>query len=346
MCDARKALLIGIDRYDAIEFPDLQGCSLDAVGMKDLLCQNGDDDETRNFECELITTDTCKYVTRALLFERIRELFHDFDGHVLFYFSGHGAVTDVGGYFVAEDSVRNDYGMKMTELIELAAKSPCASATIIVDACHSGAMGNHSLLQGLNRDVSLLPEGVTVLAASSPTQYAIQESGRGLFTSLLQGALEGAAADIMGNITAASMFSYVDQALGAWSQSPMFKTNDRRLTPLRRIKPKISLSQLRRLQAIFKDPILPFQLDPSYEHDDKCKLDPSYKLTEDGVLPEKYLSVPENVDVFDLLKKYRDTQLIQINVEKDLFYAAMRSQSVSLTPLGRFYWKLAKDNRI
>lgn len=48
--------------------------------------------------------------------------------------------------------------------------------------------------------------------------------------------LKGGAADIGGNITPASLYSFVDQSLGAWQQRPVFKTNISRFLPLRTIQ--------------------------------------------------------------------------------------------------------------
>ena len=47
----------------------------------------------------------------------------------------------------------------------------------------------------------------------------------GIFTNLVLAALEGGAADLRGHVTPGSIYAYVDQALGAWDQRPIFKTN-------------------------------------------------------------------------------------------------------------------------
>ena len=47
----------------------------------------------------------------------------------------------------------------------------------------------------------------------------------GVFTGLLLQALHGGAANILGKITPGSLYAFVDNALDAWEQRPVFKTN-------------------------------------------------------------------------------------------------------------------------
>ena len=335
---ARKALLVGINNYeldDSPHFGNLDGCVNDAENMRKVLSRHADCDENVNFECELLLADKGEEVTCSHLRERIDALFHDYSGEVLFYFAGHGALTDIGGYLVTSEGKQGDYGPKMSELVELAALSPCQSATIIIDACHSGNMGNYSLLSGKNKEIAVLPEGVTVMAASSTRQTAGEVNGQGIFTSLVVGALQGGAADIQGFVTSASIFSYVDQALGQWDQSPMFKTNDRRFSPLRRCKPAVKNSLLRELPDLFN------------KIDDVHKMDRTYEETEKS-------KKEENVAIFKKFKKFRDSRLLVTEHDKDLYYTAMAAKSrdskeaegVKLTPLGQYYWRLAKSSKI
>ena len=82
---------------------------------------------------------------------------------------------------------------------------------------------------GVGRTISsnetVLGEGVTIMTASSRDQYAVEDgiTGHGVFTELLIQGLLGGAADVGGNITPASLYSFVDQSLGAWEQRPLLK---------------------------------------------------------------------------------------------------------------------------
>src|SRR5713226_127256 len=95
----RKALLIGIDTYK--NFGKLDGCVADAKRMCDMLeCH---EDKTRNYDCRLFTSSRKNPIDARFLRHKWRELFDDFEGDILFYYSGPGAQTDTGGQFALQD---------------------------------------------------------------------------------------------------------------------------------------------------------------------------------------------------------------------------------------------------
>jgi hypothetical protein len=130
-----------------------------------------------------------------------------------------------------------------------------------LDSCHSGIAGTPPAAGNL----ASLSEGLTVLTASTADQYATEKDGRGVFTTLLVDALEGAAANLTGDITPGSIYAHVDQSLGEWEQRPIFKTNVRRFVSLRTVRPPIELHELRRITEFFPAPGAEFQLDPTFE---------------------------------------------------------------------------------
>src|SRR3979411_2097670 len=86
----------------------------------------------------------------------------------------------------------------------------------LLDSCYSGALGDHPI----NRQVSEISEGMTILTASTKGQYAAEANGGGVFTGLLIDALGGAAAILVGAVTPGSVYAHIDQSLGTWSQRP------------------------------------------------------------------------------------------------------------------------------
>jgi len=98
---------------------------------------------------------------------------------------------------------------------------------------------------------ALLSEGLTVLTASTAEQYASEENGKGVFTSLLVDALNGSAANLTGDITPGSVYAHIDQSLGAWEQRPVFKTNVKQFISLRKTKPPIEIGDLRRITEFY-----------------------------------------------------------------------------------------------
>lgn len=99
----RRALIVGIDDY--AQAPRLRGCVADAEALAALLVRN--EDESPNFKCDLLTSAGRELVTRALVRRKWNEHLDSFDGDVLFYFSGHGAATTLGGHLFTYDGTRD-----------------------------------------------------------------------------------------------------------------------------------------------------------------------------------------------------------------------------------------------
>lgn len=110
----------------------------------------------------------------------------------------------------------------MTYLLEKVNNSKCKNKIIILDCCYSGRIGESDVIQS---NQSILGEGITIMTASTRDEPAVELEGQGLFTSLLIQGLRGSASDVLGRITPASIYSFIDQTLGAWEQRPIFKTN-------------------------------------------------------------------------------------------------------------------------
>ena len=319
----RRALLIGIDKYDNV--PSLKGCVNDAKSMQEMLSRN--EDKSINYNCKLLTSPGPLPITRKELRNQWKQLFSNFRGEALFYFSGHGTPTDVGGYLVTQDGEEDDPGLAMNDLLTLANDSDASSITLILDCCYSGAIGSPANLRSDSISHVQLREGVTILAASGVNEEAIEVGGHGVFTSLVIGALGGGASDIRGNVSAASIYAYVEQALGPWDQRPMYKSHADRLSPIRKCNPHVTDDLLRELPDIFTNYDSPYKLNPSYEHTDDS-------------------AIAENVAMFNKFKILRNARLLYVDDDLDLYYAALGSRSVSLTPIGQFYCGLAANNLI
>lgn len=82
------------------------------------------------------------------------------------------------------------------------------------------------------------------------TQYAQEVGESGIFTRLLVDALNGSAANLTGDVNPGSVYAYIDQSLGSWEQHPVFKTNVRSFTTLRKVQPPIILEDLQKLNVL------------------------------------------------------------------------------------------------
>lgn len=323
---AKRALLVGIDGYDDPAIVDLTACVADVNEMRSVLARNGD--ETVNFDCRTVTSPGRSEVTAAHLRRRWRELFADFKGDILFYYSGHGSPSDVGGYLVTQDASEEDSGLAMNELIDMANRSAASTVLVILDCCYSGAAGNVAALQGSLENHAVLREGVTILAASRPTQEAMEVmGGHGMFTQLVLGALRGGAADVRGRISAAAIYAYVEAALGAWDQRPLYKSHAGHLDPVRTCPPKVTDAQFHELVRFFAG------------SGDEYRLDPTYEETSET-------AIAANVVIFKKFKNYQIGGLLGPLLGTDLYWAAMREEPVGLTDLGKFYHELVTRSRI
>ena len=316
----RKALVIGIDEYPTAP---LRGCVNDANSIASVLEKNGDG--ALNFSVRVLTAPA-DVLNKAILRDAIEELFDGDSDVCLFYFSGHGVVTSTGGYIVTPDAKQYDEGVAMDEILEIANQSKTKDKVVLLDCCHSGALGSPAIVGG---KIAMLGEGVSVLAASRPYESAIEIKGRGVFTSLVVDALVGGAADLRGYVTPASIYTYIDQRLGAWDQRPIFKTNVSHFTSLRSMAPTVPLpfEILRKLPTYFPAPQYEYSLDPSYEFTSEHA-----KVT--------------NVAIMKDLQKLVSVGLVVPVGAEHMYFAAMNSMSCKLTPLGQQYWKLAKEGMI
>ena len=330
----RAALLVGIDLYD--KFVNLSGCVADATAMKEKLHRN--EDRSINYGCKLMVygqehKDTP--ITRVVLRGALEDLF-SFDGDVLFYFSGHGALTAGGGYLATSDAEARDWGIPMQDLMNAANQSRARDILILLDCCHAGDAGDSPLLNppGRANPIAALRENMTIIAAAKNTQAAMESGGHGLFTSAVLDALDGGAADHMGWVTASAIYAYVERRFNEWSQRPIYKSNATQLTEVRKCAPLIERLKLDEIVVLFPTQDYKYFLDPEYEPED-----------EDGNVREPVNA--EKVRIGQLFKDYRDAGLLKASVPSEqFFWIARRSHSVELTLRGREYWRLVKYDRI
>jgi hypothetical protein len=315
----RRALLVGINHYESAP---LTGCIDDARAMERLLRRH--DDGRVNFDTQLLTSDR-DAVTRARLRESVENLFADPADVALLYFSGHGTENDLGGYLVTSDATRYDEGVSLGDVLALANRAThITEVAIIIDSCHSGWLGAIPAIDNIHAS---LREGLSILTASRSSQSALERGQSGVFTELVCAALDGGAADILGNVSVASAYAYVDQAFGAWDQRPLFKSHVSRMLSLRNAHPAIDVAIVRRLPEWFADADAEYPLSPRHEH-----------------TAEPRDAAAENT--FRCLQRCNRVKLVEPIGEEDMYFAAVNGTGCRLTALGRFYWRLANAGRI
>lgn len=321
----RKALVVGIDNYPG---NPLSGCCNDSEALRNLLEKNGNGDP--NFDVRQENDVKSKAKLRSC----IEECFSGSADVALFYYSGHGHVDAVGGYLVTPDYAMGDPGVSLAEVLTIANNSKCGERIVILDSCYSGFMGS---IDTAWQDTATIRQGVTILTASRSTEPSMEMDGHGVFTSLLIEALKGGAADITGRITAGGIYAYVDKALGPWNQRPIFKTNVARFTSIRNVNPQVDIRTIRKLYEYFPSEDARMELDPSYE--------PTNSPEDKHEVIEPYAD-SANTAKFADLQKLEGIGLVVPTDEEHMYYAAMKSKSCHLTPMGKQYWRLVKENKI
>lgn len=183
-------------------------------------------------------------------------------------------------------------------------------------------MGNFNV----QSDIAFINEGVTILTASRKNQPSMDEGDWSTFTKLFVDALNGVAANLLGDVSPGSVYAHIAQSLGAWEQRPIFKTNVKNFVCLRKVQPPISLTDLRKITELFTDGF-EFKLNPTFE-------------------PESENPDKENTEKFALLQKYNRVNLVVPVDAPHMYHAAMNSKSCKLTVVGEYYWQLVKEKRI
>jgi hypothetical protein len=224
---------------------------------------------------------------------------------------------------VTRDATPATPGIAFSQVLAKVAGSSVREVVLILDCCFSGAAGG---VPQLATTAATLREGVSILTASRGDQVAV-EWAHGVFSTFLGGALEGGAADVVGKVTIAGLYSYLDECFGPWDQRPAFKSNVDRLNELRRCAPAVPPSELREICDHFPAADHLFALDPSYEPDAEPR-DPVHERA------------------FATLQKYRAAKLLVPVGAEHMYFAALESKACRLTPLGRHYWQLARDGRL
>jgi hypothetical protein len=315
----KRGLLVGIDEYT--QFASLGGCANDVQALLPLLSRHQDD--SPNFDCQAITES--ETLTRGRLLDAIGGLLSPGADEAVLFFAGHGQAASNDVSLVCYDGTSTTPGVALSEIMGLVAASDVDRITIILDCCFSGGAGG---MPALATDAVVLRPGIAILTASRPDEAAAElPIGRGAFSAYLEGALEGGAADVLGNVTVGGLYAYLSESFGAWEQKPLLKAHMLRPQQLRRCDPWVPLEVLRDLPNVFGTPESEIELDPSFE-------------------PTEEPRDADNEALFGRLQRLRSAKLVEPIGEEHMYFAAMAGKSCGLTPLGRHYWRMARDGRL
>lgn len=326
---SRVALIVGINHYPCLGC--LDRAVSDAQSVADRL-ERHQMPNKNNFEIVAkFADDAMNSVTSSELKDAAKQIFSGENDIALFYFAGHGSLSETGGRLLTSESQSVDDGILLDEIITLAKNSKAKNRIIILDCCNSGSAGDYGHMTGFTE----LAHGMTILAASTAYGSAHESMEGGIFTTLLCDALDGAASNLLGDVTPGSVYAHIDQSLGSVEQRPVFKTSVQRFVSLRSVEPPIPRSILLELTTHFPEVDSTIQLDPSYEPERSKGSGSNFPPPNEA-----------NNRVFASLQACNRVNLVVPIGAPHMWHAAMGSKSAGLTPLGKHYWRLVKSKRI
>jgi hypothetical protein len=209
----------------------LPGVAADARAMAALLSsRNG------SFPREGVTVIDDGAATQRNVLASLRRVFYGAksDETIFVYFAGHGGVEKRAYYFLAQDADPYrlaETGVPLTEIKRLFERSASRRVFVWLDCCHSGgilARGKTAAddLSVLKREIGVVQgEGKIIVAACASDQkaYECPKLGHGLFTHALLRGLRGEARGVHGEVTATSLYEYIDREVTHPLQQPVFQ---------------------------------------------------------------------------------------------------------------------------
>lgn len=314
--NSRKALLVGINDY--FNHP-LKGCVNDASRIRDLL--NTNDDGSDNFDTILLCDIEA---TKENILNQLHLIFDDESIEIgLFYFAGHGEQFIGGAKLVTSDS-----SIWFDDITEIVKNAKCTHKVVILDCCFSGRIN----YKYLSNKIVELSNNTTIITACSDNETAKENKEcRGVFSSLVEEALIGGAANVLGDVSPGMLYAYIDSILSSDEQRPLFKANVSTFVSLRKCFPKVDKDLLRECFKLFITSDYQYPLDPSYEWTNN----PNY--INKCILP---YTNENNVKLLQMLQKLNKNGLVEPCDEEHMYFAAMKTRKCKLTSLGRYYWNL------
>ena len=148
------------------------------------------------------------------------------------YIAGHGDFVGTDYFYIAHDTDGNrldDTGVSLKEIKALFEQTKSRRVFLWLDFCHSGGIlargATDTDMSAIRRAIGVVRgEGKIIVAACTPSQSAYEDSsiGHGLFTHALLQGLKGDAKSAHGEVTALSLYEFIDHQVGSRRQQPVF----------------------------------------------------------------------------------------------------------------------------
>lgn len=165
--NGRRALLVGVPRTTSADFELLPSVEKDIPAMERAL--ESHHDGSTNFDVTCMIIDEASERAKGDVLNAVEVGLDDSSEHFLFYFSGHGTVTDFGLQLIMPQSDHEfDSGIFFDVLLRrFNLVDENTEITVILDCCFSGAAGDDQVMSDkVLRRFTNLRDGMTILASS------------------------------------------------------------------------------------------------------------------------------------------------------------------------------------
>lgn len=219
----QRALVIGVSDYPD---PDdrLPAVAADVREMKKVLSSRHG-----TFPSKSITVLADKQATRDKVLAELRSVFGSPSADTVFvYLAGHGFEASGKYYYVAYDTTDEATAVPLSEIKTLFDQTTSRRAFLWLDFCHSGgilARGGSSDMDAIRRGIGVVSgHGKVIVAACTSTQQSYESAsiGHGFFTYALLRGLKGEAKSAQGEVTAHSLYEFIDHEVANARQQPVF----------------------------------------------------------------------------------------------------------------------------
>lgn len=337
---ANYALLVGIDAYNQNDHDPLQTPVRDVEAVAALL--DRDDDGSKRWEVDVLVgaQRSNRQVTQKVLTKAVQQLLKNASadkGHVLFYFAGHAEQLLSGNALVLQGTTRTDPDttIDLRGLVDLIhGRDDLASATVILDCCYAGGVGN-------SPDFAIRPDRAIL---SSSAEEAVDGSKlHSPFATYALECLGGAMAPLSGEVTVTGLFEYVSKRFGRREQRPQLKINLANEPVVLRRGPRVI--EPGKLTDLF--PRVGAHLTLGWQHEGPEYADDSLgdcycggSGHHHGRPAHKHpaLELTDDQLEFDELKRLYRHGLIDTRDNRTPFVLIEEGKDLWLSPLGQWYW--------
>ena len=225
----QRALVVGVSKY-APPVPPLPAVANDVKEMAKLLSS-----KHGAFSKETVNVLTDKLATKSAVIAGLTDTLASAkaDDTVFAYLAGHGTVIGSDYYFLPFDTDVADVETSCVPLAtikDLFDKSKSRRVFLWLDFCHSGGILSRNItsaapIASIKRTLKVTQgQGKVIVAACTSSQSSFESStiGHGLFTDALLRGLKGEAKSAQGEVTASSLYDFIDHQIVRPDQQPVF----------------------------------------------------------------------------------------------------------------------------